>query len=208
LRAHIGSSRSIESAAVSSRVALLIVDVINDFTFDDAAGVLRNARPMARRIRELKMRARQIGVPTIYVNDHFGRWRSDFRRLVARSTRSAAPGRLIARLLRPDSRDYFVLKPRHSAFFATPLALLLEHLGVHTLILTGVLADMCIQFTANDAYMRGYRVIVPSDCVAARTARDRSRALSQLRRALAADTRPSRRLDTTGLARLAEFEPS
>ena len=69
--------------------------------------------------------------------------------------------------MRPDRRDYFILKPKHSAFFSTPLELLLEHLGARTLILTGLLADSCILFTAQDAHLRGYRVVVPSDCVAA-----------------------------------------
>ncbi len=93
--------------------------------------------------------------------------------------------------MRPDRRDYFILKPKHSAFFSTPLELLLERLGARALILTGLLAASCILFTAQDAHLRGYRVVVPSDCVAARSPEDQGRALRQLERGLGADIRPA-----------------
>jgi nicotinamidase-related amidase len=98
----------------------------------------------------------------------------------------------VVRALRPDHRDYFILKPKHSAFFSTPLDILLEHLGARTLILTGLLADSCILFTAQDAHVRGYRVVVPSDCVAARSPEDHRRAMAQLERGMDADVRPAR----------------
>jgi len=143
---------------------------------------------MAGRVRLLKMRAQRARIPTVYVNDNFGRWRSDFRTLIGHCLRSSSPGRAVTNLLRPGPRDYFVLKPKHSAFYSTTLELLLEHFRARTLILTGLLADSCILFTAQDAYMRGYKVVVPADCVAARTAEDRRRALAQMRRALQTDT--------------------
>ncbi len=187
-------------------VILMLIDVINEFTFAEARAVLRQAIPMAAHIRRLKAAAQRASVPTIYVNDNFGNWKSDFRRLVARAVRPRGRGRAVTRLLRPEPRDYFVLKPRHSGFFSTPLTPLLEHLQAHTLILTGLLADVCVLFTAQDAYMRGYRLIVPGDCIAARSARDRARSLAHMRRALDADTRPSTRIDVARLAGLGEAE--
>ena len=181
------------AGAVAARAAraLLVIDVVNDFAFEEGPATLAAAIPVARRIRALKRAARRAKIPTIYVNDNFGQWRSDFRSLVARCLRRASRGRPVIRALRPDRRDYFILKPKHSAFFSTPLELLLEHLGVRTLILTGLLADSCILFTAQDAHLRGYRVVVPSDCVAARSPEDQRRALRQLERGLGADIRPA-----------------
>ena len=101
----------------------------------------------------------------------------------------------MARACGPTREDYFVLKPKHSASTRPASSLLLDHLRARTLILTGLLADMCILFTAHDAYMRGYDVLVPADCVAARVRRIVSRALDQMRRVLEADTRPSTALD-------------
>lgn len=179
--------------AVAARAAraLLIIDVVNAFTFEEGPATLAAAIPVARRIRALKRAARRAKIPTIYVNDNFGQWRSDFRSLVAHCLRRASRGRPVGRALRPDRRDYFILKPKHSAFFSTPLELLLEHLGARTLILTGLLPDSCILFTAQDAHLRGYRVVVPSDCVAARSPEDHRRAPRQLERGLGADIRPA-----------------
>ena len=186
-----------------SPVVLLVIDAINDFAFEEGRQVLRCAGAMAERIHRLKRLARRGGIPAVYVNDNFGRWRSDFRTLVAHCLRPRARGRAVTRLLRPDRLDYFVLKPKHSGFYSTTLDLLLEHFGARALILTGLLADSCVLFTAQDAYMRGYEVVVPSDCVAARGPEDRRRALAQMRRALRADTRASSALDLRALVKRA-----
>ena len=111
--------------------------------------------------------------------------------------------RVLFRRLRPDARAYFVLKPRHSGFFSTTLELLLEHFEARTLILTGLLTDICVLFTAQDAYMRGYELVVPPDCVVGRTPTDHTRALAHMRRTLKADMRDSIELDLARLARTA-----
>ena len=186
-----------------SPVVLLVIDAINDFRFAEGRQVLKEASPMAGRIRRLKRRAQRTRIPTVYVNDNFGRWRSDFRTLIAHCLRSASPGRIVTKVLRPGPLDYFVLKPKHSGFYSTTLELLLEHFGARTLIMTGLLADSCILFTAQDAYMRGYELVVPADCIAARKAEDRHRALAQMRRALRADTTLSTALDLKAMTRRA-----
>jgi len=195
------------SAPDRSPVVLLIIDAINDFTFDGAREVLAGAQPMADRISRLKSRARRAGLPAVYVNDNFGRWRSDFRRVVAHCGSRSARGRDVVRRLHPDARDYFVLKPRHSGFFSTTLGLLLEHFEASTLILTGLLTDICVLFTAQDAYMRGYGLVVPADCVVGRTPADHRRALAHMQRTLRADTGVSTALDLGKLARTASRAP-
>jgi len=181
-------------------VALLVIDAINHFHFEDADAVLADARRMARPLRALKARAARAGIPVVYVNDNFGRWRSDFRTIVARCSARGARGRAVTRALHPGSQDYFVLKPKHSGFYATCLDLLLEHLSAETVILTGLLTDICVLFTASDAYVRGYRVVVPADCVAARRPADTVRALGVMRRALGAETPRAADLDLDALA--------
>lgn len=120
-----------------SEVALLLIDVINPFDFEDARQLLRWARPVARCIAALKSGAAARGIPIIYVNDNFGRWRSDFRAVYRYCRRASSPGAGISRLLKPDRDDYFVLKPKHSGFYCTSLEVLLRHLGVRKLILSG-----------------------------------------------------------------------
>ncbi len=146
---------------------------------------------MARRLRALKIRARRAGVPAIYINDNFGKWRSDFRTLVAHCIKDRVPGRDIARLLKPTHDDYFVLKPKHSAFYLTTLDLLLRRLDVRTVILTGIAGNNCVLFSANDAYMRDLKLIVPSDCIVSNTPEENEYALKQMRTVLKADVRAS-----------------
>ena len=186
-----------------SPLALLIIDAINDFAFPEGPDMLPSALSMAASIRRLKSEARRFDIPTIYVNDNFGRWRSDFRSVVAHCQSTRSRGSDVTRLLRPDARDYFVLKPRHSGFFSTTLDLLLEHLETRSLILCGLLADSCVLFTAQDAYMRGYQLVVPADCVASQRPADTVSALAHMRRVLGADIAPSTNLELARLLRSA-----
>ena len=177
------------NAPDDSRVALLIIDMINAFDFEGAEGMLPRAMAAAQAIARLKQRARQKRVAAVYVNDNFGRWRSDFRQILEHCRDS--PGREIAGLLAPEEQDYFVLKPKHSGFQFTTLDVLLEHLGAEQLILTGVAGNFCVLFTAHDAYMRDYRLMVPADCVASLTADDDRVALAHMAKVTKADVRPS-----------------
>ena len=187
----------------SSPVALLLIDVINDMTFDGSEALVAQAVPMARRLLALKQRARRAGIPAIYINDNFGRWQSDFRKIVDHCLEDGVPGEEVARILQPDEDDYFVLKPKHSAFFETTLDTLLAYLGATTLILTGVAGNICILFTANDAYMRDYTLYVPADCVASNTAAENDYALAQIQQVLKADITTSDALDLDALVRTA-----
>src|SRR5690606_5134106 len=126
--------------------ALLLIDVINDLEFSEGEQLLQHALPMARSILALKRRAREAGIPTIYVNDNFGRWRSDFHTQIEHCLQDDVLGRPIAQLLAPDDDDYFVLKPKHSGFYSTSLGILLEYLGTETLILTGIAGNICVLF--------------------------------------------------------------
>jgi len=184
-------------------IALILIDVINDLEFDSGRELLRHALPMAERLAALKKRAKRSGVPVIYVNDNFGRWQSDFNKLLAHCLERDVCGRPLAELLRPEEDDYFVLKPKHSGFFSTTLDTLLEYLRVETLILTGLTADICVLFTANDAYMRDFHLVIPSDCVASSDPDENRHALEHMERVLKADIRPSTEIDFAELRRTA-----
>jgi nicotinamidase-related amidase len=154
------------SAPDEHPIALLIIDLISDFRFEDGEKLARAARRIATPVARLSTRARASGVPVIYVNDNRGRWRSDRTEMLERCSGSDSLGKDVVEELAPQDEDYFIFKPKHSGFFATPLAALLEHLGARTLILTGLTTEQCILFTAIDAYVREYELNVPRDCVA------------------------------------------
>jgi nicotinamidase-related amidase len=176
-------------------VALLLIDVINDLEFPEGDELLRHAIPMAQKLVELKRRARLARIPIVYVNDNFGRWQSNFRRQVEHCLNDGVRGRPVVERLIPDEDDYFVLKPKHSGFFSTTLDILLEYLGVKAVILTGIAGNICVLFTANDAYMRDLALMVPGDCIASNSQEENRYALDQMARVLKADIRPSAELD-------------
>jgi nicotinamidase-related amidase len=184
-------------------VALVLIDVINDLEFPGGDALLEHARPMAERLAALKRRAQAAGIPVIYVNDNFGKWRSDLRALVTHCLEADVRGRPIVALLAPDADDYVVLKPKHSGFFSTTLDTLLRYLQVSTLILTGMAGNVCVLFTANDAFMRDFRLVVPADCVASIDPAENRHALAQMHAVLGADLTPSSALDLDALRRRA-----
>ena len=177
------------SAPDKCETALLLIDVINDLAFPEADGMLPAAREMAKRLLALKKRARRAGVPAVYVNDNFGKWKSDFRRTIEHCLARESKGREIVKMLRPDDADYFVLKPKHSGFFSSTLETLLRYLGAERLILTGIAGNFCVLFTANDAYMRDYELLIPEDCCVSNTSQENEDALALMRKFLKADTR-------------------
>ena len=171
--------------------ALLLLDLITDFEFEDGDRLLRNTLPVANKLAALKDRANRAGAAAIYVNDNFGKWQEDFKTMAEHFQRDEAKGKQVVRLLQPGPNDYYVLKPHRSAFYSTTLEILLRELQVTKLIVTGVTTDICVLFSANDAYMRGFELFIPSDCVAAVETTHSKRTLEFMERVLKADTRPS-----------------
>jgi nicotinamidase-related amidase len=171
--------------------ALLLVDFINLFDFPDSEKLAARAVNAAKNAARLKQRMKSEQVPCIYANDNFGHWKSEFSALVKECLAKGGACAEIAQVLKPTHDDYSVLKPRHSAFYETPLAFLLEELGVESLIVTGLSTDMCVFATAQDAYVRKFELWIPADCVAADTEAHEREALGHMQRTLKADIRPS-----------------
>jgi nicotinamidase-related amidase len=196
------------SVPENSPVALIIVDVINDLEFEGGEKLVEHAIPAAQRIAKLADRARDSGIAVIYVNDNFGKWRSDFRALLEHCRKQEVRGRRVAEILAPKKSDYFVLKPKHSGFFSTTLDTLLEYLHAQTVIVTGLTTDRCVLFTASDAHMRDFHLVVPSDCCAAETAENHDQAISMIERVLGASINPSADLDLNALLRKRPGRPA
>ena len=178
----------------NAETALVLIDVINDLEFDQGEKLLASALAMASALATLKRRAKASGIPAIYANDNFGRWRSDFPKLVQHCLEKHMRGRPVVAQLAPEEDDYFVLKPKHSAFFQTNLELLWKYLGVTELILTGIAGDICVLFSANDAYMRDFGIFVPSDCVASQEVEQNRQVLALMQCVLKANITPSTEL--------------
>ena len=146
------------------RPAIIVIDIIKDFT----TGVLgsERARGIIPRVKRLLGEAREKGVPIVYVTDAHIEDDREFQ-LWPRHAVDGTPGAEIVEELQPQPGDYHLKKRRYSAFYATGLDALLRELGVDTVILTGLVTNICVQHTAADAFFRGYRVVVVEDCVEA-----------------------------------------
>jgi nicotinamidase-related amidase len=173
-----------------SSTALLILDMISDFRFPEGAQAARAARRIAPAIARLRKRVHDAGSAVIYVNDNPGKWRSDGPALIRNAMSERSLGAEVASMLEPGKDDYFILKPRHSAFYATPLELLLEHMGARRLILAGVSSHQCVLFTATDAHVRNFELVVPVDCVASPSTAQTRFALKYFQDALGATVAP------------------
>lgn len=171
-RRHMGESTGgtgLGATKARGALALIIIDMISCWDFPDAENLLPGALMITPRIAALKARCQRASVPVIYANDHLGRWRSNFHSLVEMSLNCGGNAAAITTALRPSDSDYFILKPKHSAFYATPLSLLLHDLKVDRLIITGVASDQCVMASISEARMRDLDVVVPRDCVASQT---------------------------------------
>lgn len=179
------------AALPRAHTVLLLVDLVNPLDFDGADRLAPPALQAAAAVAALKRDATARGVPSIYVNDNFGHWRSDFRKLLTVCRRSRGAAATLARLLAPRDGDFTVLKPRHSGFHATPLRLLLERMGARRLVITGLATDLCVQCTATDGFQLGFGLWVPADCCAAETPQRHAAALAWMARALKCHTQPA-----------------
>jgi nicotinamidase-related amidase len=164
-----------------TRSALLIIDMINALDFPEGPRLLRQALPAARRVARLRRRLKVQGVPVVFVNDNFTHWREDFRQLVAICSQPDVIGAPLVQAVPPEEDDYSILKPQHSAFYNTPLEVLLEQLEVKRVILAGIATDHCILASAMGARMRRLETMVASDGTAAITLHRHRNALAVMR---------------------------
>lgn len=182
------------TATTRATTAVVVLDVITELEFPDGAALRAPALRAAERIRPLLERARRNGVLVVYANDSAGAWRPDANELLARCSRPESKGRALVELLRPRPSDQFLLEPKHSAFFATALDVVLARAHVRKLVLVGFSAHQCVLFTATDAHVRELELVVPRDCVAAPRPGETRFALRYFRDVLGASTPLSARV--------------
>lgn len=144
--------------------AILFVDIINDFDFEGSENLLKHTNAILPGLKKLRQFGKENDIPIIYVNDHYGIWQADFNKIIKECENER--NQHIIHALKPDDSDFFLIKPLHSAFFQTPLQSLLSDLNKTHLIMAGIAGDICILFTAKDAYMYNYSMHIPKNCMA------------------------------------------
>ncbi|WP_108672525.1 isochorismatase family cysteine hydrolase [Peribacillus acanthi] len=173
-----------------SQYALLIIDMINDFNFTHGDLLLENTHHIMEPLLLLKRKAKENSVPIIYVNDHYNLWQANYEKIIEKC--SNEKNSHIIEKIAPNHDDFFLIKPKHSGFYGTALNTLLYHLGAKKLILTGIAGNICVLFTANDAYMREFSLLCPTDCIASADQNDNEYALRMMAHVLKANTSKSK----------------
>ena len=164
-----------------TKVALLIINMITDFVSKDGVMYVTGAEEIIPAIKQVSDEARSSKSPVIYICDSHRSSDIEFETW-PRHAEDGTSGAEIVSQLSPVPGDFVIRKRRYSSFFGTDLDLLLKELGVTKLVLTGTPVDICIYFTAGDAYMRGYKIVVPRRCVAALSESDQEAVLKQMQR--------------------------
>jgi nicotinamidase-related amidase len=176
------------------KTALLIIDMINDFNFTEGQTLAVKTKRILAPILKLKSDFYKKELPVIYINDHYNLWQADFEKIIDYCSNEKS-SEIINKISPKKNHDYFLIKPKHSAFYGTALHTLLQQLKVESLVLTGIAGNICVLFTANDAYMREYDLIVPEDCVASNSDEDNEYALTMMKNVLRAETNTSTELE-------------
>jgi nicotinamidase-related amidase len=161
--------------------AFIVIDMLNDFVNKGASLEVPKARTIINNIKTEIFRARKHGIPIIYCCDTHKNNDPEFN-LWPRHAVKGTEGALIIKQLKPRAEDYIVAKTSYSCFYETSMDKLLKRLGRDHLIITGVVTNICVLYTAVDACMRGYKVTVPKNCVAALTRNEQQFALQQIKR--------------------------
>lgn len=159
--------------------ALIVIDMQNGFLNPESPLCIRGARATVPACARVIACCRRAEVPVVFVNRAYRADGSDVEhtrcRVWAEGGRPLTPGSTgpISVENPPEfgrrAEDYEIVKPRYSAFFQTPLDLLLRRLGVDTVVLAGTTTPNCIRTTCYDAISLDYRVVVLEDCCSSNT---------------------------------------
>jgi nicotinamidase/pyrazinamidase len=161
--------------------ALIIADMLNDFVNEGASLEVPKARTIINNIKKEIKKARKKKIPIIYCCDAHKENDPEFQLWPKHSVRKTEGAKVIKQL-EPQKEDYIIEKTSYACFYKTSLDRLLKKLGRNHVILTGVVTNICVLYTAAEAYMRGYKITIPEDCVAALTQREHQFALQQMKR--------------------------
>ena len=145
--------------------ALLVVDMLNPYDHPEAEELAERVAEALPGVETLLRRADEADAPVVYVNDNYGDWNSSSEQLAKQAQAGRHP-ELVEPIL-PVEGNSFVLKARHSTFYETPLEYLLDQMGVGRIVFAGQVTEQCILYSALDAYVRHFEVVIATDAVAA-----------------------------------------
>jgi ureidoacrylate peracid hydrolase len=169
--------QQVELRLVPERTAVVVVDMINEFLEDGGLMVLASGRALYGPIQQLVDAAHAAGTAVVWLRDqHDDLADPEFRKRIVHCLKGSW-GTQIVDALRPGPDDIILPKSTYSGFFRTPLHELLQARGITSLVVTGVVTNICVRSTTHDAFFLGYDVLVPEECVSATSEREQASSL-------------------------------
>lgn len=159
--------------------ALIMVDLINSFSFKHGCVLAEKTEKMLTNINLLRNLFIKREFPIIYVNDHYKQNNPTAEKIIKYCTNPLSYN--IIQEIKPKGPEYCIFKPNYSGFYQTELDKELKKQKVTHLILLGVAGNRCVLFTANDAFMRDYNLIIPYDAISSITDYDEKVAIYMMK---------------------------
>jgi nicotinamidase-related amidase len=147
-----------------AHAAVIVIDMLNPYDHEDAEPLMESVATVLPSLRELIEQAPAAGLLTAYVNDNHGDWTAGRGKLIERAREGRAPE--LIEPIAPSADLPFLVKARHSVFYQTQLEYMLRDQEVDRIVLTGQVTEQCILYSALDAYVRHFEVVVPRSAVA------------------------------------------
>jgi nicotinamidase-related amidase len=167
------------------RRALLVIDMLNDFTDADAPLYVPDNWKIIPEVKRNILGARSRGEPVIFICDSHAINDPEFQSWPPHAVEGTRGADIVGEL-EPEEVDLIVKKTTYSSFYGTSLEKSLHELEVGTVRLTGCLTNICIMYTAYEAHVRGYCVEVARDGVAGIDKNDHEWALKHMETVLGA----------------------
>jgi nicotinamidase-related amidase len=162
----------------SSKYALIIVDMLNDFVYGKLK--CQNALKIIEPTKTLIDFAHKNNIPVFFANDYHTNKDHELT-LWGPHAMAETDGAQVINELKPIKTDYIINKHVYSAFFGTNLNKQLKKMKVNSLIITGLHTHMCCRHTAADGFQHGYHIIIPKDATTSFTQQDYESGLEYLK---------------------------
>ncbi len=162
---------------MGNKDVLLVIDMVHDFVY----GVLGSeyARSIIPNLQKLLSKAREKGVPVVYLKDYHNLSDPEIKHWGAHSMKGEEGSKVIPELA-PLNNESVIPKTTYSGFFRTPLETILQGIEIEEIILTGVTTDICVLHNVAESFFRGYKVKVVEDATATFNPQEHERALKYM----------------------------
>ena len=167
------------------KVATIVIDMLNPYDHEDGEALAERVSERIEPIRRLIATADSADAELIYVNDNYDDFTATSEDIVQKALDGKHPE--LIEPIRPRDGTQFIQKVRHSAFYESPLNHLLHVSEVERLVLAGQVTEQCILYTALDAYIRDFEIVIPRDAVVPLIPELGDAALKMMKRNMSAD---------------------